>query len=675
VIVLTLLLALSSPAADSTAPRDSVFTLPVTRVDRDRVPVDARARLRTGFVSDLPVGVAGRALETLPEVLAEAAGVQVQQYGGLGAFSTVSVRGASPGQVTVMLDGVPLTSAAHGIVSLADLPVTAVERVEVYRGLAPLGLGLATPGGAINLITAANPALRDVRVSRGSFDTWEGRASGGRRVGAFTAFVHAGYQGSSGDFRYDDDNGTPLNPADDSVSTRVNDRFDAATALASVVWTPRERVRVLAREDVFHRAQGLPGIGAIPAWTPRLSLLRSLSLLQLIRDSGPRERWLPRLELGGSLDRERSRFRDTGLPDRGELGVGRHDTDDRLGADALTARLEWTRLLPGVALEGNGSWRGERASPGDAADGLPDPPSSRRDARASGAGLRLEPLGRLLLLHAAERWDHIVDRRGLVGGRRQDVTHAIATPQLGALVRAPFGFEARGNWTRAERLPDFLELFGNLGSVQGNPTLRSERGESWDAGLAWTGRSARGHASVEWSHFESQTRDLIVQLRNSASSVRAMNLSRTRVVGEELSVRGALAAGLSVTGAATWMSALNVGAVPAFWTGKRLPLRPARQLYARVQWRRGPARAGADLQYLGDDMLDPYNRLRAPSRTLAGASLGWELAHDALALTVEGKNLGDRRVSDVGGFPLPGRSVFVSLSARLGAAHPSTSGE
>jgi outer membrane receptor protein involved in Fe transport len=38
-----------------------------------------------------------------------------------------------------------------------------------------------------------------------------------------------------------------------------------------------------------------------------------------------------------------------------------------------------------------------------------------------------------------------------------------------------------------------------------------------------------------------------------------------------------------------------------------------------------------------------------------------------LRVTVEGKNLGDRRVSDVGGFPLPGRSLFVSFEARLGA--------
>ncbi len=674
-IVLAILLALSSPAADSTAPRDRVIPLPVVQVDGVRRPFDARARSRTGAVSDLAAGAAGRAIESLPELLAEAAGVRVIQYGGLGAFSTVSLRGASPGQVTVLLDGVPLTSAAHGIVSLADLPVTAVERVEVYRGLAPPGLGVATPGGAVNFVTASNPALRELRVSRGSFGTWEGRASGGRRLGALTGFVHAGYQGSAGAFRYDDDNGTPFNPGDDSVGTRVNNRFDAATVLGSLVWTPRERLRVLARADVFHKAQGLPGIGAVPAWTPRLALLRALSLVQVVRERGAGERWAPRAELTGSLDRERSRFRDTGLPDRGELGVGRHDTDDRVAGDAVTARLEWAELLPGLALEGDGALRVDRARPADAADGAPDPPSSRRDTRGAGAGLTLEAPGGRVLLRAAQHWDRREDHRGLAGGARLDLARETATPQLGARVRGPRGLSARANWTRAERAPDFLELFGNLGSVQGNPALRPERGENWDAGAAWEGGGARAHAVVEWSHFDARATDLIVQVRNSASSVRAVNLSSARVRGEELAVRGSLPGGFAFTGAGTWMSARNVGAVPAFWAGKRLPLRPARQLYARLQWRRGAARAGADVQVIGDDMLDPANRLRAPGRTLAGGTLGWALAHGGLVLTLEGKNLADHHARDVGGFPLPGRSVFVSLDARFGASHDPSPGE
>src|SRR2546427_3233871 len=93
---------LAAPAADlASAPvnADTVVVLPEVRVDRPRVPSDARRRLPTASVSELSTGTSGRAFETLADVLNEAVGVRVQQYGGLGAFSTVSLRGAPPGQV------------------------------------------------------------------------------------------------------------------------------------------------------------------------------------------------------------------------------------------------------------------------------------------------------------------------------------------------------------------------------------------------------------------------------------------------------------------------------------------------------------------------------------------------------------------------------------------------
>jgi len=101
----------------------AVTTLPPIEVRRERARLDARRRLPTASVTDLRSGEANRALESLSELLAASAGVRVTQYGGLGAFSTLSLRGAPPGQVSVFLDGVPLTSAAHGVVNLADLPV------------------------------------------------------------------------------------------------------------------------------------------------------------------------------------------------------------------------------------------------------------------------------------------------------------------------------------------------------------------------------------------------------------------------------------------------------------------------------------------------------------------------------------------------------------------------
>jgi iron complex outermembrane receptor protein len=225
------------------------------------------------------------------------------------------------------------------------------------------------------------------------------------------------------------------------------------------------------------------------------------------------------------------------------------------------------------------------------------------------------------------------------------------------------GVELRANWARASRAPDFLELFGQQGSVLGNAALRPEHAENWDAGASWS-CGARGglHAAAEWAHYQSRSRDLIVYVRNSASTARAENVTRARIRGEELSVRlGARA--VAVAANLTWQTSIDLGDVPA-WRGRRLPMRPERQVSARIDWTHGPLRAAADVQVIGENYLNRANRERVPRRALAGASLSAE--RSGVRVVLEGRNLGDQRAADVGGFPLPGRSLFLSCQVRLG---------
>ncbi len=673
ILLHSLLLATPADGGAAAAPGDSVVLLPGVRVERTRPGGEARRRLPTASVTEIEAGAAGRAMESVSDLLGEAAGVRVQQYGGLGAFSTVSLRGAPPGQVAIFLDGVPLTAAAHGVVSLGDLPATAIERVEVYRGSAPLALGPAGPAGAINLVTVAAPGLRAARVARGAFGTWEGRASAGARRGPLDALLHVGHQRSRGDFRYPDDNGTPFNPDDDSLSTRVNNRFAATSLLAGAGWRPAPGWRLAARAETFRKAQGVPGLGAVPALDTRLAHTRALARFEVARAGGGAA---PTARLAAGLGRERTRFRDPGA----ELGLGRHDSDDRTGSADLTVDFEWRELPRGLSLAAGAAVRGEWARPTDAADGHPDPPPSRRELAGAHAGLQWRPAGERLVLHLAARRDRLRDgiRWVEAGGlpRSSEVRRSLDAPQAGVRVTGPARIELRANTAAARRAPDFLELFGNQGSAAGNPALRPERVRNADLGFAWSGAPARGLAlTVDLTHFESWADDLIVYVRHSQSSVRAENVARARIRGEELSLRLAAARGFAASLGATRLDARDHGPVP-HWHGRRLPLRPAAQGFLRLDGRRGRFRAVGDLQYIGADFLDRANLRSVPDRLLAGASLSFEPGVAGLRITVEGRNLGDDRVSDVGGFPLPGRAVFASCELRLGASSvPRTPGE
>ena len=662
IAALLLVLALEAPADSSAMAADSsqvrpVLTLPETRVDSARPVRGARDRQPTAFVSEIRAGSTGHALETIPELLSRTAAVRIQQYGGLGSYATVSLRGAPAGQVSIFVDGVPLTSAAGSVVNINDLPITAIDRLEVYPGVSPLELGPPTPGGAINVITLAPAPLARLKLLRGSFDTWEGVATAGTTRGAWSALVHGGYQGTGGGFGYWDDNGTPLNPQDDAASIRQNNRFDSRTVLGTLKGPLPARVLLTLKQSVFNKAQGVPGLGAIPAQSTRLALERSITTLEFERPGAQR---MPLLHANMSFDRARTRFRDR----LGELGAGIADTDDRFSGEQVGVRAVAPLLSGGVRLEATAQRHDERAELRDAASGRPAGPVSHRTTQGVSVRILARPIGERLLLVAGRRWDRQRDALrwtsslGVASGT--DRARELDAPQLGLQWRVLHALDLKANWSKSARAPEFLELFGNEGSVRGNPQLTPERSENWDLGSSLSFTRFRTRGRLEFAHYEQHARDLITYARNSASSVRALNVSRARIHGEELSASLHLPKGVSVSGWCVWQSTLDQGNA-ALWRGRHLPQRPERQLFGELRWRTHGLELAGEWERLGEDYMDRANRLRVPARTFTGASIGAPLL-PGTRVVFEAKNLENVRVADVAGFPLPGRSFFLSCA-------------
>jgi iron complex outermembrane recepter protein len=120
---------------------------------------------------------------TLPEILADYAGVGMQDlFGNNAASSTVDIRGfgASAGQNTlVLVDGRRMNDIDLSGVVWSAIPLSAIERVEIVRGGSSVLHGSGAVGGVINIITrspvgkpaqagfgtrAGSDAMRDVQV-------------------------------------------------------------------------------------------------------------------------------------------------------------------------------------------------------------------------------------------------------------------------------------------------------------------------------------------------------------------------------------------------------------------------------------------------------------------------------------------------------------------------------
>ena len=110
-------------------------------------------------------------LQNLNELVNRTAGVKVREEGGVGSDFDLSINGLSGNSVRYFIDGVPLDSKGSNV-TLANLPVNLIDRVEIYKGVVPASLGTDALGGAVNIITKAEKKnFFDASYGIGSFHT------------------------------------------------------------------------------------------------------------------------------------------------------------------------------------------------------------------------------------------------------------------------------------------------------------------------------------------------------------------------------------------------------------------------------------------------------------------------------------------------------------------------
>jgi vitamin B12 transporter len=92
----------------------------------------------------------------LLETLRNVEGLQVIQTGGPGRTTGMFLRGASPNQTLVMVDGIPVNEANSGLFDFADISTLSVGSVEIIRGPQSVMYGADAMGGVINIISKKN---------------------------------------------------------------------------------------------------------------------------------------------------------------------------------------------------------------------------------------------------------------------------------------------------------------------------------------------------------------------------------------------------------------------------------------------------------------------------------------------------------------------------------------
>ncbi len=175
--------------------------------------------------------------------LAKIPGVKVRESGGLGSSTSITLDGFSGKHVKIFIDGVPQEGVGSSF-GLNNIPINFADRIEVYKGVVPVGFGTDALGGVINIVT--NKKRRnwfvDASYSYGSFNTHKSYINFGQTFkNGFTYEINAFQNYSDNDYhvdapikRYKEDGTTDFDTEKTERVKRFHDTYHNEAVVAKI---------------------------------------------------------------------------------------------------------------------------------------------------------------------------------------------------------------------------------------------------------------------------------------------------------------------------------------------------------------------------------------------------------------------------------------------------------
>ena len=601
-----------SPAPSATPPPEiaHVYT-------SDRTDETLKNAARTTYVVTHDQ-IARYGYRTIAEALSNVPGVQILPYGPLGSNANYGIRGSSSAQVLVLVDGVPAPGSFANSVELGNLPTTGVERVEIVEGGGSTLYGSGAIGGIINIITQRE-AQTGATLRFGSF--------GDREIYLNAPHVQISRVLARNDFGLP--GGSTQTDNDYAASSiHLNDSRKIGSFTASL------------RAGLTSDHIGTPGLVPFQSTTSRESDLNGDAGLTLTRKSAQAE---STLQFGGTRQR---------------IGFACDANADSNCFQSVESLNEESRV----------AFSARNVVEGGNEQVLYGLDVSRGTVRSDAGGLfstdAMAQAAAYVQQHRSTAWGGFyygvrAERDGAFGGE--------FSPSAGFIARLSDAFAVKGNIATAFRAPNATELFF---PGYGYTGLHPERAKVMD--LTLTDSRMLGGVSLGW--FQNRTNDLIVPvlLDPATFTYGPRNVDHAFIQGLTLDARtpafGGFTTSLNVT------DLYRAGDLDA---QTRLPNDAAISANLRLDYTAGDSGAldafGIVLHAQGArGYVDPgqplfdqpaaYTTLNAYARLRAG--------RDAF-LTLRGYNLGNERYAALGGFggsvngyPMPGRSFVIEVSAK-----------
>ena len=546
--------------------------------------------------------------KNIADALTRVPGVKLRESGGVGSEMSLMVDGFSGKHVKVFIDGVP-QEGVGGAFSLNNIPAGYAERIEVYRGVVPVGFGADALGGVVNIVT--NKSRRkwyaDASYSFGSFNTHRSMVNAGQTLeNGFMWEINAFQNYSDNNYKVDV-------PVEDFATGRI-DRDNI--------------VRVERFHDTYHNESVAAKVGVVgKSWADRLIFTMKYANMYKEIQSGVRQEIVygDKLRRGyslmPSLEYQKRNLFTEGLD---LMVTANYNNNVTYNIDTAQYKYNWLGDTQRLNSPGEQSYQHTRSNSDNwnatatltyrmgrahtftlnhvfnafmrhntsllAREEQGDAIDKQTMKNITGAQYRLMP---------SKRWNvtlfakyYALDVAGPIATDSNQSNFVRTTRHEDALgygAAATYfilpSLQTKLSYEKAYRLPTIEEMFGDEDLEQGDIAIRPENSDNINVNLSYSDsygvddkHSLYLDAGFMWRDTRDYIQRNIVDISGGKSAATYINYGRVRTWGVTLSARYSFATWLSVGGNISYMDvrdnmkiAIGTTSMPNLGYGDRMP--------------------------------------------------------------------------------------------------------
>jgi len=214
---------------------------------------------------------------TVADAIRNFAGVNIQDYGGIGGLQTVSVRSLGADNVSVFYNDVALNDTQNGEIDLSKFNLNNIAKITLYNAQPPDILQTAKAYASASVLsietvrpqlTAQKPFKITAGIIGGSFGLVNPYLQWQQRISKYWSFIANGYdENANGRYKYKD-----VGDGADTAAIRRNTDVHTREADGELYWAKSDSNKFNLQFNYYNSNRGLPSaviFGAAPT-TQRL---------------------------------------------------------------------------------------------------------------------------------------------------------------------------------------------------------------------------------------------------------------------------------------------------------------------------------------------------------------------------------------------------------------------